>query len=87
MGFSPHWDYKSYGENISEKIIILSTTDKVNSRHDVIDRSLLNGVRQPLMYNFVLDRPPGYRAFCQPERTHCEKKQICFEYYNITFER
>ena len=33
---------------------------------DVIDGGVVNGLRQPILYSFVLDKPTGYKAFPQP---------------------
>ena len=44
--------------------------DKIDLKCDVIDGSVLNGVRQPILYSFVLDKPSGYKVFCLPETIH-----------------
>ena len=71
LGFSSHWDYKNISsddcEYYSEKNTDLSIIDKIHINCDCSDGSVLNGVRQPKLYSFVLDRPPGYKVFCQPE--------------------
>ena len=51
---------------------------------DVIDGSVLNGVRQPFLYSFVLDKLPGYKVFCDPETIHY-KKTIKSVLNTITF--
>ena len=73
LGFPPYWDYKRYNEDIGGKFIILSTIDKIHLKCDVIDGSVLNGVRQPILYSFVLDKPPGYKFFCEPEAVHYKR--------------
>ena len=40
---------------------------------DAIDGFVVNGVRQPMLYNFVLDKPSGYKVFCEPETIHYRK--------------
>ena len=40
---------------------------------DAIDGSVVNGVRQPILYSFVLDKPSGYKVFSQPETIHYKK--------------
>ena len=40
---------------------------------DVIDGSILDCLRQPLLFSFVLDKPSGYKVFCQPETIHYKK--------------
>ena len=49
------------------KTIKLSKLDKFHLKLDVIDGSVVNGLRQPILYNFVLDEPPGYKVFSEPE--------------------
>ena len=39
----------------------------------VIDGSIQVGVRQPILLNFVLDKPSGYKIFCEPETIHYKK--------------
>ena len=71
MGFTPYWDYKpttsfysdSPGVQTSERITILSTIDKIHLKNDIIDSSLVNGLRQPKLYSFVLDKPSGDKDF------------------------
>ena len=43
---------------------------------DVIDGSVVDGIRQPILYSFVLDKPSGFRIFCEPETIHYEKMII-----------
>ena len=40
---------------------------------DVIDGSVVNGLRQPIFYSFVLDKLPGYEVFSEPETIHYKK--------------
>ena len=40
---------------------------------DAIDGSAVNGIRQPILYSFVLDKPSGYKEFCEPETIHYKK--------------
>ena len=51
---------------------------------DVTDESELNGVRQPILYSFVLDKPPGNKDFCKPE-TILFKKINRFVLNTLTF--
>ena len=82
LGFSPYWDYKPSksshvlipGVYPSDKIILnLNTIDKIHLKCDCIDGSIQNGVRQPILYSFVLDKPSGYKVFCEPETIHYKK--------------
>ena len=43
---------------------------------DAIDGSLVNGLRQPLYYSFVLDKPSGEEVFRESETVHYKKNKI-----------
>ena len=57
--FNPHSEYKHYNECISQKFINLSTIDQIPLKRDCIDGSVVNGLRQPILFRFVLDKPHG----------------------------
>ena len=63
LGYDSYWDYKSPGVYTSDKILNLNTTNKNHLKCDCIDGSIQNGVRQPILYSFVLDKPAGYKVF------------------------
>ena len=67
LGFTPGWDYKHYNKYTSQKLVNLGSTNKIHFKCDCIDGSVLNGLRQPLLYSFVLDKLPGYKVFSEPE--------------------
>ena len=73
LGFNPGWDYKHYNKYISQKILNLGNTNKIHLKCDVIDGSVVNGIRKPILYSFVLDKNPGYKTFCEPETIHYKK--------------
>ena len=73
LGFTPGWDYKHYNQYLSQKIVNLNNTNKIHLKCDAIDGSVVNGVRQPILYSFVLDKPSGYKVFCEPETIHYKK--------------
>ena len=81
LGFTPYWDYKPTnsdnvaipGVYISNKILNLSTIKKIHLKCDCIDGSIQNGVRQPILFSFILDKPSGYKIFCEPETIHYKK--------------
>ena len=82
LGFIPYWDYKptnaihadAPGVYNSKKISLnLNTIDKIHLKGDIIDGSVQDGVRQPILFSFVLDKSSGYKAFCQPETKHYKK--------------
>ena len=73
LGFTAGWDYKHYNQYLSQKIVNLSSTNKIHLKCDVIDGSVVDGVRQPILYSFVLDKSSGYKVFCEPETIHYKK--------------
>ena len=82
LGFTSYWDYKptnaffadAPGVYTSDKIILnLNTINKIHLKCDIIDGSVQDGVRQPILFSFVLDKPSGYKVFCQPETIHYKK--------------
>ena len=73
LGFAPDWDYKHYNKYIGQKIVNLSNTNKIHLKCDVTDGSVVNGLRQSILYSFVLDKKPGYKVFSEPESIHYKK--------------
>ena len=82
LGFTPYWDYKPTNSNhnaipgvyTSDKILLnLNTINKIHLKIDCIDGSIQDSVRHPILFSFVLDKPSGYKVFCQPETIHYEK--------------
>ena len=59
FGFTSGWDFKHYIEYTSQKIVNLGSTNKIHLKCDIIDSSVINGLRQPILYSFVLDKLPG----------------------------
>ena len=72
-GFTPGWDYKRYNQYLSQKSVNLSSTNKIHLKCDAIVGSIQDGVRQPILFSFVSDKPSGYKVFCQPETIHYKK--------------
>ena len=73
LGFTAGWDYKHYSQYIGQKIVNLSSTNKIHLKCDVIDGSVVTGIRQPILYSFLLDKPSGYNVFCEPETIQYKK--------------
>ena len=82
LGFDPYWDYKPTiaihadfpGVYTNDKDILnLNTINKIHLKCDAIDGSIQDGVRQPILFSFVIDKPIGYKVFCQPETIHYKK--------------
>ena len=74
------WNYKpsnaiyadSPGVKISDKILNLKII-VIPLICDLIHGSMVNGMRQPIRFSFVLDKPSGYKPFCEPENIRFKK--------------
>ena len=40
---------------------------------DCIDGPVVNGIKHPIVFGFVLDKKPGYKVFSEPEAIHYKK--------------
>ena len=63
LGCISGWAYKHYDKYISQKIVNLSSTNKIHLKTDVVDEIILSGVRHPILYSFVLDKPVDTKCF------------------------
>ena len=68
LNFAPYWNYKltnafivdSPGVYTSDKFILnIDTIDKYPLKYNCIDGSIQVGVRQPILFSFVLNKPSG----------------------------
>ena len=73
LGFTPHCDYQHYNKYISPKIVNLSSKNKIQLKCYWIDGSVVVGLRQPILYSFVLDKLPGSKVLTEPETKHNKK--------------
>ena len=55
------------GSYKSEKPINITGIDKVHLKCDCIDGSIINGIREPILYSFALDQPPGHKIYKEPK--------------------
>ena len=55
------------GSYKSEKPINITRIDKVHLKCDCIDGSIVNGIREPILYSFALDQPPGHKIYKKPK--------------------
>ena len=63
----------SPGVYSSDKILNLSTIDKIDLKCDVFDDSVINGTQQPILFSFILDKLSSYKVFCEPKTIHFKK--------------
>ena len=52
--------------------------DKIHLKPDCNSRFIVNGVREPLLYSFHLDKPPGHKLFKEPRIRIFEKIKNLF---------
>ena len=58
-------DYTA-GTHISEKPVMITTTDKVHLKCDCVDGSIVNGIREQILFSFNHPAPPGYKIIKEP---------------------
>ena len=56
----------SEGTHKSEKPVMITTTDKVHLKCDCVDGSIVNGIREQILFTFNLSAPPGYKIIKEP---------------------
>ena len=54
------------GSYKSDKPINITGIDKIHLKCDYIQGSIVNGIREPILYSLVLSSPPGYKIFKEP---------------------
>ena len=54
------WSYKS------DRPINITGVDKVHLKADCIQGSIVNGIRERILYSFALSSPPGYKIYKEP---------------------
>ena len=64
LGFTKT-DY-TVGTHKSEKPVMITTTDKVHLKCDCVDGSIVNGIREQILFSFNLSAPPGYKIINEP---------------------
>ena len=50
----------------SDKPINITGIDKIQLKYDCINGSIVNVVREPILYSFALSSPPGHKIYKQP---------------------
>ena len=54
------------GSYKSDKRINITGIDKIHLKCDCIDESIVNGIREPILYSFALSSPPGHKLYKEP---------------------
>ena len=68
VGFTSGWDYKHYIKYTSQKFVNLGNTIKIHLKSVVIDGSVIDGLRQPVLYSFVSDNYPDTKCFANQKQ-------------------
>ena len=55
------------GSYKSDKPINITGIDKVHLKCDCIQGSIVNGIREPILYSFALSSPPGHKIYKEPK--------------------
>ena len=58
-------DYPS-GTHTSEKPGMITMTDKVHLKCDCVDGSIVNGIREQILFSFNSSAPPRYKIIKEP---------------------
>ena len=54
------------GSYKSDKPINITGIDKIHLKCDCIQGSIVNGIREPLLFSFALSSPPGHKIYKEP---------------------
>ena len=54
------------GSYISNRPINITGIDKIHLKCDCIQGSIVNGIREPILYSFALSSPPGHKIYKEP---------------------
>ena len=55
------------GSYKSDKPINVTGIDKIHLKCDCIQGSIVTGIREPVLYSFALDQPPGHKLYKEPK--------------------
>ena len=54
------------GSYKSDRPVNITRIDKVHLKSDCVNGSIVNGVREPILYSFGLSSPPRYKIYKEP---------------------
>ena len=61
------------GSYKSDRPINITGNDKIHLKCDCIQGSIVNGIREPILYSFALSAPPGHKIYKEPRIKLFEK--------------
>ena len=63
------------GSYKSDRPINITGIDKIHLKCDFIQGSIVNGIREPILYSFALSSPPGHKIYKEPRVKLFKKNQ------------
>ena len=73
------------GSYKSDRPINVTRIDKVHLKCHSIQGSIVNGIREPILFSYALSVPPGHKIFKEPRIKLFKKKKICSITYYVLF--
>ena len=74
------------GSYKSDKPIKITGIDEIHLKCDCIRGSIVNGVREPILYSFALSSPPGYKIYKEPRIKLLKKHKSILSDITFYFE-
>ena len=85
FSFTAFSRYELNDEYVSQKLKKKITKGKLHMKCDCIVRTVVKSVCEPILFSFVLEKPPGYNAILKPY--FFENNLFCFDYlYTLLWE-
>ena len=75
------------GSYRSDKPINFTGIDKIHLKCDCVQGSIVNGIREPILYSFALSSPPGHKIYKEPRIKLLKKiNKSILSHINFYFE-
>ena len=72
LGFT-NKEYQA-GTHTSEKPVMISSTDKIHLKSDCVDGSIVDGIREQVLFSFNSSAPPIYKILKEPNVVMYKKR-------------
>ena len=73
LRINPEWDYIFSITYTSNKVKNVSTFDGNELNCDCIEGTMVDGVRESVLFPIALDKSPGFKVLCLPAALHYQK--------------
>ena len=74
------------GSYTSDKLINITGIDKIHLKCVCIQGSIVNGVREPILFSFALSSPPGHKIHKEPRVKLLKKNKSVLSHITFYFE-